>query len=83
MLVRKPIHCERRCHTAYGETVLGWAISTGSKMEIKDVAELKDSKIGVSRIGRCVALPPFTNHALSSYRKDIGQRWTLPFPSDG
>jgi hypothetical protein len=29
----------------------GWAISTGSNREINSVADLKDSKIGVSRIG--------------------------------
>lgn len=30
---------------------LGWAISTGSKREINSVADLKNGKIGVSRIG--------------------------------
>ncbi|KAI9880901.1 MAG: hypothetical protein M1830_009969 [Pleopsidium flavum] len=35
----------------YVETPLCWAISTGSKRDLKDVSELKDSKIGVSRIG--------------------------------
>ena len=29
----------------------GWAISTGAKREIKSIADLKDGKIGVSRIG--------------------------------
>lgn len=30
---------------------IGWAISTGSKRAIKSVADLKNSKIGVSRVG--------------------------------
>lgn len=36
----------------YVETPLCWAISTGTKREIKDVEELSGSKVGVSRIGR-------------------------------
>ncbi|MCJ1365894.1 hypothetical protein MMC16_005019 [Acarospora aff. strigata] len=35
----------------YVETPLCWAISTGAKRDIDNVLELKDSKIGVSRIG--------------------------------
>lgn len=35
----------------YVETPLCWAISTGSKREIKSVQELRGKKIGVSRIG--------------------------------
>lgn len=35
----------------YVETPLRWAISTGTKRNIKDVDNLKDTKIGVSRIG--------------------------------
>ncbi|KAG4432786.1 hypothetical protein IFR05_011722 [Cadophora sp. M221] len=35
----------------YVETPLCWAISTGSKREINTVADLKNGKIGVSRIG--------------------------------
>ncbi|KAL2074265.1 hypothetical protein VTL71DRAFT_8043 [Oculimacula yallundae] len=35
----------------YVETPLCWAISTGSKREINSVADLKNGKIGVSRIG--------------------------------
>lgn len=38
----------------YVETPLCWAISTGANRELKDVSELKDKKIGVSRIGRYV-----------------------------
>ncbi|KAJ5054819.1 uncharacterized protein L3040_001083 [Drepanopeziza brunnea f. sp. 'multigermtubi'] len=35
----------------YVETPLCWAISTGSKRTISSVADLKDGKVGVSRIG--------------------------------
>ncbi|KAI9055151.1 hypothetical protein LZ554_000115 [Drepanopeziza brunnea f. sp. 'monogermtubi'] len=35
----------------YVETPLCWAISTGSKRTISSVADLKDCKVGVSRIG--------------------------------
>jgi ABC-type nitrate/sulfonate/bicarbonate transport system substrate-binding protein len=35
----------------YVETPLCWAISTGPKREINGVADLKNGKIGVSRIG--------------------------------
>ncbi|KAG9245417.1 uracil-DNA glycosylase-like protein [Calycina marina] len=35
----------------YVETPLCWAISTGSKRDINCVADIKDGKIGVSRIG--------------------------------
>ncbi|PVH84687.1 uracil-DNA glycosylase-like protein, partial [Cadophora sp. DSE1049] len=35
----------------YVETPLCWAISTGAKRQINSVAELKNGKIGVSRIG--------------------------------
>ncbi|KAI6711965.1 hypothetical protein PZA11_005201 [Diplocarpon coronariae] len=35
----------------YVETPLCWAISTGSKRTISSVSDLKDGKIGVSRIG--------------------------------
>ena len=38
----------------YVETPLCWAVSTGAKRKLKDVSELKEGKIGVSRIGRCV-----------------------------
>lgn len=41
----------------YVETPLCWAISTGANRELKDVSELKDKKIGVSRIGRYVHYP--------------------------
>ncbi|CZR56618.1 uncharacterized protein PAC_06507 [Phialocephala subalpina] len=35
----------------YVETPLCWAISTGAKRDINSIADLKDGKIGVSRIG--------------------------------
>ncbi|KAK0101349.1 hypothetical protein ONS95_006524 [Cadophora gregata] len=35
----------------YVETPLCWAISTGAKREINSVADLKNGKIGVSRVG--------------------------------
>jgi len=35
----------------YVETPLCWAISTGSKREISSIADLKNGKIGISRIG--------------------------------
>ena len=39
----------------YVESPLCWAISTGAEREIDNVSHLKDTKIGVSRIGRSVA----------------------------
>jgi len=35
----------------YVDTPLCWAISTGAKRDVSNVSQLKDSKIGVSRIG--------------------------------
>ena len=38
----------------YVKSPLCWAISTGANRELDDISHLKDTKIGVSRIGRLV-----------------------------
>lgn len=38
----------------YVQSPLCWAISTGAKRELNDISHVKDTKIGVSRIGRSV-----------------------------
>lgn len=38
----------------YVDSPLCWAVSAGSKSSLKDVSELKGTRVGVSRIGRYV-----------------------------
>ena len=39
------------CDANANKIIIGWAISTGAKCDINSVADLKNGKIGVSRIG--------------------------------
>ncbi|KAI9822526.1 MAG: hypothetical protein M1827_000245 [Pycnora praestabilis] len=60
----------------YVETPLCWAISTGAKRDLHNISQLKDSKIGVSRIGSGSYVMGFVLADVNDWLKTPG---TAPF----